>query len=284
MFYKKFLLVILPFLWLNAATAQIDSVNVMDSKPRPGKVFKLKPIVDLPIIAVCGGFSGYAFTKIYNKDNSTRAEILALDKKDVPKIDRWVAGNTNEKADQVSDIFFYGSIPYVFTLLLDKQIRHDAGKVGLMYLEAMSITGLFYTGSVLVVDRYRPETYADTLVIPVDDQLTGNNKDAFIAGHPALVATSTFFAASVYANYHPESNWKYVGYGIAIAATGTTAYLRLLAGKHFPTDLATGMAVGTLSGLLVPKFHKIKKGKMQNLGLYPFGNGEIKGLTALYSF
>lgn len=278
----KFLLFVFTIVWINSTYAQIDTVSVNASKPREGEMYKLKPIVDIPVILVCGGFSGYAFTKIYSKDKSTEAEILALDKKDVPKIDRWVAGNTDEKADQVSDIFFYGSIPYVFTLLLDKKVRKDAGKVGLMYLEAMSITGLFYTGSVLVVDRYRPETYNTD--IPVDERTTGNNKDAFIAGHPALVATGTFFAASVYADYHPESNWKYVGYGIAVAATGTTAYLRLLAGKHFPTDLMAGIAVGTLSGILVPKFHKIKSGKSSNLGLYPFGNGEVKGITALYKF
>ncbi|MDQ3051650.1 MAG: phosphatase PAP2 family protein [Bacteroidota bacterium] len=246
------------------------------------EIYKLNLAVDIPLIAVTAGWSGWAFTKIYNKDRSTEEEIRNLDKADVPKIDRWVAGNSNEKAEKASDYLFYGSIPYVFTLFLDKEIRRDGFKVGLLYLEAMSITGLFYTGTIYFVDRYRPETYNTDL--PVGDRTSGNYKDSFMGGHPALVATSTFFAASVYDHYHPESNFKYALYGVAIAATGTTAYLRLIAGKHFPTDLATGVAIGTLSGLLVPRFHKINSGKEQKLGLYPFGNGEINGLTAIYKF
>lgn len=256
------------------------SQNADDEKS--DEVYKLNWKVDLPVIALCGGWSAFAFTKIYSKENSTEQEILNLNKNDIPKFDRGAAGNSDEKADMVSDYLFYGSIPYTFTLLLDKHIRRDAGKVALMYLEAMSITGLFYTGSVYLVDRYRPETYNTDL--PVSERTSGNNKDSFLAGHPALVATSTFFAASVYNSYHPESNLKYVGYGIAIAATGTTAYLRFQAGKHFPSDLLTGITLGTLSGILVPKFHKNKSYKGQKLGLYPFGNGEINGLTAIYKF
>ncbi len=246
------------------------------------EVYKLNLAVDIPIIAVAGGWSGFAFTKIYSKDRSTEEEISNLDKADIPKIDRWVAGNSNEKAEKASDYLFYGSIPYVFTLFLDREIRRDGLKVGLLYLEAMSITGLFYTGTVYLVDRYRPETYNTDL--PVGERTSGNYKDSFMAGHPALVATSTFFAASVYDHYHPESNFKYAVYGVAVAATGATAYLRLIAGKHFPTDLATGVAIGTLSGLLVPRFHRINSDKEQKLGIYPFGNGEINGLTAIYKF
>jgi membrane-associated phospholipid phosphatase len=134
----------------------------------------------------------------------------------------------------------------------------------------MSITGLFYTGSVYLVDRYRPETYNTS--IPAEDRTSGNNKDAFIGGHPALVATSLFFTAKVYSDYHPESSFRYVLFGAAIAGTGATAYLRHIAGKHFPTDLAAGITVGTLSGILVPHFHKLRKDSRHNIGFYPMFN------------
>ncbi len=250
----------------------------------PAKMYHLKPIVDIPIVAIGGGFSGFAFTKIYNKEPSTEQQIRALDKKDIPGFDRWAAGMSNHKAADYSDNLFYGSMPAPVLLMLDKKMRKDAGKIAFMYLEAFAITGVFYTGTVYFVDRYRPETYVDTNKIPVKDLTSGNYKDAFMGGHPSVVATATFFTSKVYADYYPHSKWRYVFYGISIAATGTTAYLRHVAGKHFPSDLIVGTSVGVLSGLLVPAFHKNKKVTDNNLGFAPYINGKATGLTLYYAF
>ena len=253
-----------------------------ETKKERTTIYKLNPAVDIPLTLVTGGWSGFAFTKIYSKPASSVEEINNLDRQDIPKIDRWAAGMSSDKADANSNILFYGSIPVPFALLLDKKIRKDAGKIGFLYLEAMSITGLFYTGTVYLVDRYRPEAY-DTS-IPAENRTSGNLKDAFMAGHPALVATSLFFTAKVYGDYNPESSFKYVLYGVAIAGTGTTAYLRHIAGKHFPTDLITGVTIGTLCGILVPHFHKVKNVKESNLGFYPYFNQGAKGLGLKYTF
>jgi len=265
-----------------AAYAQNDSIADPAKENKQAKMYSFRPVVDIPVITVGCAWSAFAFPKIYSKEPSTEEEILNLDKSNIPSFDRWAAGKTNEAADKNSDYLLYGSIPVPFALLLDKDIRHDAGRVGLMYLEAFAITGLIYSGSVYFVDRYRPATYNTS--IPPADRTTGNNKDAFIAGHPATVATATFFTAKVYSDYHPESNFKYVLYGVAIAATGTTVYMRHIAGKHFPSDLFAGVAVGTLSGILVPHFHKNREVKNRNLGFMPFSNGTIHGIAMTYKF
>ena len=276
------------------AHAQQDSIQYANStepkalqakieKRDQDKIYHLKPIVDIPITAICGGFSGFAFTKIYSKDPSTEDQIRNLKKSNIPAFDRWAAGMSNPRAATYSDNFFYGSIPVPVLLMLDKKIRKDAPKIAFMYLEAFAITGIFYTGTVYFVDRYRPETYVDTNKIPVKDLTNGNYKDAFMGGHPSVVGTATFFAAKVYADYNPHSNWRYVFYGTAIAATGTTVYLRHIAGKHFPSDLLVGTSVGVLSGMLVPTFHKNKKMKDKNLGFMPYINGAARGITLYYT-
>ena len=291
--YHYFLLL---FLFVtNAGYSQTDSIQstrsdtsvavqaaTMSKTKNADDMYHLNLPVDIPVTAVLAGFSLWGFSQIYSKDRSTEQEILDLDKDDIPKIDRWAAGMSDENADIASDYLFYGSIPYAFTLLISKEVRQEAGKIGLLYLEAMSITGLFYTGTAYLVDRYRPDTYSDEL--PLDEKTSGNQKNAFLAGHPALVATSTFFTASVIGSYYPKSAVAYTAYGIAIAATGTTAYLRHIAGKHFPTDLATGIVLGTTSGLLVPRLHRDKPGKDQKLGLYPFAPGASRGVTFVYKF
>ena len=72
----------------------------------------------------------------------------------------------------------------------------------------MSITGLLYTGSVYITNRYRPYVYSSESTI----EQRGGAKNSFYAGHVALVATSTFFMAKVYGDYHPDSKAKWVFY------------------------------------------------------------------------
>ena len=52
--------------------------------------------------------------------------------------------------------------------------------------------------------------------------LGGGAKNSFFAGHVALVATSTFFTAKVFADYHPDSKLRHLLYGVAIASTAGT--------------------------------------------------------------
>jgi membrane-associated phospholipid phosphatase len=280
MLIKKTVTCLVLFLSFFAAYSQNDSIANPAKKNKPDRMYSFKPVIDIPVITVGCAWSAFAFPKIYSKDPSTEEEILNLDKKNIPSFDRWAAGKTNKDADKNSNYFMYGSLPLPFALFFDKDIRQDAGRVSLMYLEAFAITGLIYSGSVYFVDRYRPETYNTSL--PVGDRTGGNNKDAFIAGHPATVATATFFSAKVYSDYHPESNFKYVLYGVAVAATGTTVYMRHIAGKHFPSDLFCGVTVGTLSGILVPQFHKNKEIKDRKLGFVPFSNGSMHGFSMTY--
>jgi len=250
----------------------------MNNEPN-GPVYKLKPAVDIPLTAVTAGWSIYAFTKIYNKEDIPISTVQSLRKENINGFDRWGADVYSEKAANTSDFFFYGSMPLPLVLLADKHIRKDAGKIGFLYLEAMSVTGLLYTGSVYLFDRYRPVTYNTDL--PASERARGGNKNSFFAGHVALVATSTFFTAKTFADYHPNSKLRHVFYGAAIVSTVGTGYLRHRGGKHFPSDIIIGTAVGTLSGILVPHFHKNPLLKNNRLSITPFA-GESNGLALRY--
>lgn len=253
-------------------------------------VYRYKPAVDLPLTAAAIAFDMYAFGKIYNKNAPTPQAIDQLRKENINGFDRWAADvYRGEGPAETSDLLFYGSMPLPLLLLIDHDIRKDAGTVGLIYLEAIATNGIFYTGSALTFDRYRPFAYVNTSngmgdqQFRQDKQLNGNAKNAFLGGHPSLVATSTFFIAKVYADYHPTSRNKWIFYTGAALATGTTAYLRHLGGRHFPSDLIAGSAAGTLSGILIPHFHKRKQFKNPNLSVLPFA-GESNGLVLRYKW
>ena len=246
----------------SAATLPVKSVEIKQ------QVYKLKPALDIPIVAVGAGWSGYAFTRIYSKGQSTEEQILSLDVKDINRFDRWAVRPYSEKIGNNSNYIFYGSMFLPVLFLTGKEMRKDVFKLSFLYLEAMSITGLLYTGSVYFTNRYRPYAYSDET--EMSWRTRGGAKNSFYAGHVALVATSTFFTAKVFADYYPG------------LATGTMAYLRHRGGFHFPTDILLGITQGTLTGILVPHFHKKKISK--DLSLIPFYNGASSGLSMVYKF
>lgn len=260
-------------------TSAMNAPNTRNAEEQ--EIYFIKPKVDIPLTIIGAGWSGYAFTKIYSKDPSTTAEILALKQEDINGFDRWAADVYSEKAATTSDIFFYGAMPLPLTLMLDKEIRQDAGKIGFLYLESMAITGLLYTGSVYIFDRYRPLAYNPE--VKMEERIRGGSKNSFFAGHPALVATSTFFTAKVFSHYNPNSRLRPFFYGAAIVCTGGTAWLRHRGGKHFPSDLIIGTTIGTLSGLLVPNLHR-NKTVSNNLSITPYMGRYSSGMHVAYRF
>lgn len=243
-------------------------------------VYRLKPAVDIPLTLATAGATLYGFQLIYNKDASSSEAVANLDKKNVNGFDRWAAGMHSEKAANASDLFFYGSMAAPFLLLADRDIRGDAAKIAFLYLETLSVTGIFYTGAPALFDRYRPLTYSKD--VPIQARISGNNRNSFFAGHVALVGTTTFFAAKVFSDYHPNSKLRPYLWTAAALATGTTAYLRHAAGKHFPSDILVGLGVGVGSGILVPQFHKVRLIKNEAVSLFPYTTGSSSGVAMVY--
>ncbi len=285
-------IVILSF---SPVIAQNDSLNLplqevlppRDTAPpivkadaKQQQVYKLKPAADIPIVAIGTGWSLYAFSKIYSKDPPGEEAILALNKNNINGFDRGGVRPYSETIDKNSYYLFYVSMPLPFVFLTGKETRKDFFKLSLLYLEAMSVTGFLYTGSVYLFDRYRPYAYSSET--NMDQRNRGGAKNSFFAGHVALVSTSTFFMAKVYDDYHPDSKIKWLFYSLAGAATGITGYLRLKGGLHFPSDVIIGTLQGTLTGLLVPHFHKNRSAKEKQLSIFPFGNGTSLGLSLVY--
>jgi membrane-associated phospholipid phosphatase len=230
-------------------------------------VYNIKPAIDIPVTVALGAPSIYLLTIIFSKTPTPESEILKLDKNNVPAIDRWSAGWHDDKLDKLSYYPFYAVMPLPFLLLADRQIARDKGAVGLLYLEAFAFEGIIYSGSVYLVDRFRPDVYNTDLSLQY--RTNGNFRNSFFAGHVAVVTLSTLFIARVYDDYHPSSRLKWVFYGGAAAATLGMAYMRLEAGKHFTTDILMGMAVGAACGLGVPVVHKNRNYKNQRWLISP---------------
>lgn len=283
------------FLFGNA-NAQVDADSVANDaplmvqttmipapvSPPSGEVYKIKPAVDIPITAATTAYTLWGFSKIYGRDKTPADRILALDYNDINKLDRPTWDNRDLKAKDASDMLFYGSMPLPLIFVFDKAIRKDALKVGLLYLQAMSSFGVMYTSSAMIADRFRPYTYNTSL--PLDERRRGGGRNSFMAGHPGLVATSTFFVAKVFSDYHPEWKNKWIMYSLAGGATIATGILRVKAGEHFPTDVMVGIPMGVLSGILIPHIHKNKGINDPGFSFSPMMSTDAYGVNVRYRF
>jgi membrane-associated phospholipid phosphatase len=272
--------IVLVFLFVSGiCQAQVDSIH--KTSTLNSEIYKVNYKWELPATVVAAGITLFNFAKISNKSSPTQQQIASLNRDNVNAIDRWSMHPYSNSLDQTSYIPFYIAIPLPLLFLTDTRMRKDFLKLSYLYIEALTATGVLYSTAVNLTNRYRPFTYYSSS--PPDMVYEGNAKKSFFGGHVALVGTSTFFMARVYADYYPDSKWKWVFYGTAGAMTATTAILRNFAGMHFLSDVVTGAGVGMLSGLLIPSLHLNKKSKLNQLTIIPVG-GYGPGILAYYKF
>ncbi|HEY4065076.1 MAG TPA: phosphatase PAP2 family protein [Puia sp.] len=241
-------------------------------------VYTIKPPVDIPVLAAGAAWDLYGFAQISKKNGTSTVELANLNKNNINWFDRWAVHPYSKSIDKLSYIPFFVALPLPLAVFgIDNRMRKDFWKLTFLYAEAMTMTGVLYTSSVHYVNRHRPLVYETSS--PLDTRMSPNSRNSFFAGHVALVGTSVFFIARAYADYHPESHIKWVFYGGAAAITALTGYWRNKAGEHFPTDVALGAAIGTVSGLLTPSLHRTKLLRNSRLSILPFSpQGLVSGV------
>lgn len=124
-----------------------------------------------------------------------------------------------------------------------------------MYAETLLIANGIKEITKLCVTRPRPYMYYDPESFPKDDIEEGDWANSFPSGHSTIAFSSATFASYTFCKYFPESKLKIPviagSYGMAVGV----AALRVLSGNHFMTDVLTGAAIGSLTGLIVPWLH-----------------------------
>jgi membrane-associated phospholipid phosphatase len=220
----------------------------------PGSPYALNWRADAFLGPAGVGLMGAALIVDRNKPN---AVFGSYSKQDIWRFDRHFVRPINHRAATASDVFMFTSLGAPALLLIDKKIRRDKSFY-IMWAEVMVLNAGFTQITKALVDRPRPYAYATN-----SDPQTVTGKEplrSFFSGHTSYTAASMFFVAKVYHDYHPHSPWRYVLWANAAVTPAVTGFLRVRAGKHFPTDVTVGYIVGAATGFLVPYVHqKIKQ-------------------------
>lgn len=212
----------------------------------------------------------------------TPAELAQLDRNDVNWFDRGATYNKSNSARQASDIILVSSLIVMPQLFLSQNhTRKDLGSLMIMSYEVLSINYGLTNIVKSAVNRTRPYAYNPDYTY--EERTDKESRFSFYSGHTSTTAAISFLWAKVMTDYHPDMSKGYkIGiWSFAALLPATTGYLRMKAGKHYPTDVITGYALGALTGWLIPQLHKNKN---QKLSVYPTRVQNANGIGLRMTF
>ena len=163
-------------------------------------------------------------------------------------------------ADKVSDVLVYGVLPAgglaAAFFATGPQGNDGAGvRAAAIVIESVLVQGAVVQAVKFIAARKRPFVrYGDGETSGTYDV---NGRDSHISlpsGHTGFAAAlGTSVAMTATLQDSPAAPWLW---GAAAAATVVTGSLRMMAEKHYFTDVVTGAAIGAASGVLFPLLHR----------------------------
>lgn len=245
--------------------------------------YRITPQVDIPLGSTT--LFNHIASKLTKKRQPTPGEayIISLTATEINTFDRRAIYHWSPTANDASD--FFNSCGKVTPLLLAVPIIKnrrfkDLVTVSLMYSEAYILTRSI-TGTVKYTAR-RPRPYLYNPEVPMDEKVAqGKNATrSFFSGHTSNAFCSAVFTAKVFNDMYPESNIRFLVWGVTLSSATTTGILRYYAGQHYPSDIIVGAIVGSLLGYFVPVLHK-QHTKRVSLALH---TGELQELALQFRF
>ncbi len=182
------------------------------------------------------------------------ASIYRMNRSEVLSFDLLATYNISKKASNSSDYLVSGAYLTPLLFLPFRKSRSHFGQISLLYAETMLLTKGITILTKRLVKRPRPFVFNEHA--DLSDKLGLSARFSFFSGHTSISAASCFFTASVFEDFFPDSKWKPYIWGVAMTVPALTGYLRVAAGKHYPSDVVTGYIVGGLIGFIIPKWHK----------------------------
>ncbi len=223
----------------------------------PYRISKL----DIPVAVGAAAFAGAGHYIQSRVRPFSLSQLNAQDPSAIPRFDRLNVGNWRPSAAALSDVVALCAVVSPVTLFTRTNRSHIYPHILLMGAEAALISYGFTTTAKGLAHRTRPYAYGQ--VAPLSERLDRDARLSFFSGHTCLVATATFFAAQVTVDLNPKSNLQVLIWSAAALAPAAVGYLRVRSGKHFPSDVVAGYAVGAASGILVPLLHHRRPSKAE---------------------
>ncbi len=187
----------------------------------------------------------------------TESELNALTPPTLPAWEALALNRWNEGAAKRSDVVLFAAFGTAGMVLLAQTPKNTFVRDGLVLgslwfqtnLSTLMLTDLVKNS----LRRNRPFVY--NAQAPLIDRMEPDARKSFFSGHASMTACNTFFAAKIWSDMHPNSKLKPWVWTAAAAVPAYAALQRVQAGKHYPSDVIVGLAVGAAMGYLIPQIH-----------------------------
>jgi membrane-associated phospholipid phosphatase len=252
--------------------------------PRAGDAaesrLRMEPAWDYPILGA--GLAAAASGLYVERRIASRSfDPYGYRREDIPAYDRWAIGFYSKPLASLSDFLIVadGLAPLAFTGLEVRggnESLKEAWADLVLYGEVAAYASAISLYS--KTSRLHPRPLAFTGEAPRSERESGDARSSFFSEH-----TTGAFAAAVFTGYvfqlgHPESPWMpWVWAGALGTASGVGA-LRVLSGKHFPSDVLAGAIAGAAVGYAVPRLHLRRAPKPESKAKDSGSSGFFRGL------
>lgn len=211
----------------------------------PAPVYRLSPAIDAPVMAT----AALAITAPTLLAADIIRERCPCDPSGINGLDRGAVGNHSAFADVTSDVTAVVAMAGPPLLdLLDVGVGEAFQSDAMVFAETLLVNGALVEIAKYAVQRPLPRTYAgDTSLIN-----SPGGYRSFYSGHVSTVFAALSASAMTLRLRYGERWWPWAVVGVV---GSSVAFERVAAGRHFPSDVMVGAAVGTLVGVLVPALH-----------------------------
>lgn len=183
----------------------------------------------------------------------------------VPKFDRAAIGFNNATADEYSYFtqnlsgILALSVPpawagalAVFGKLMPATAIAWAATDLILVAETTALNGMIGELTKITVQRPRPFVYVN----PSNDGANPSNYISFYSGHTSYAAASTTAMFLILLSRNPPLIMLFASALAIPTLTILTGMLRVMAGRHFLTDVTAAAIIGSLIALAVAYFHR----------------------------
>ena len=214
--------------------------------------------LDLPFIGVLAAMQ-YTSGATLAETRQTPLNLDGLHRQDIPAFDRWAIGFYSPKLSSMSSVI--GTAELAIPVAVNAWDTYTGSQAwygvlvdALLFEEATTLSSSLSSYSKSFIRLHStPLAYDPNVSATVREQ--PQNVSSFFSGHTTFAFTTAVFSAYTFQLRHSESPLVPWVWGGSLAMATGVGSMRILAGKHFPSDVVMGAAVGAACGFVVPWLH-----------------------------
>lgn len=186
----------------------------------------------------------------------SETSIMALNKQDINGFDRIACTQWNKNIALLSDAVAAGSGLMYLYFFARPETRSSALKIGSVAFQSLMLSQALSNSFKLTL-RNRPYMYNHE--VDMREKRKQDGRMSFFSAHTSTVSSLSFsfaFAHQTYLNKNKSNTAIWIG---AFTLPALEGFLRVKAGKHFPSDVIVAYLTGLGSAYLMHRLHRVPK-------------------------